>query len=216
MKKAVIFDMDGTLLDTLPDLARSCNYALASLGYPARTTDEVRRFIGNGAINLMRRAVPADAGEAAARRALDIFRAHYDAHSEVDTRPYPGVSELLAALHRDGWLTAIVSNKFDSAVKELNRRWFGVHVAVGESDRLRRKPAPDMVDAALAELGCTAAEAVYVGDTDVDYHTAVNSGCTPVLVSWGYRPRAELEAMGGGCAIAAGPDELMAALNRLR
>lgn len=188
--------MDGTLLNTLTDLARSANFALEQMGYPRRSADDIRRFIGNGVANLIRCAVPEGAGEDNATRTLKIFTDHYSWHSQIDTHPYPGVPEMLKALRERGYLTAIVSNKFDGAVKDLNRRWFGVHVAIGESDSCRRKPAPDMVFAALKALGVSNQDAVYVGDTEVDLMTAENSGCSPLLVSWGYRSKAELLALG--------------------
>lgn len=208
MIKAVIFDMDGTLLNTLSDLTRSTNYALGQMGYPEHTQHEVRGYIGNGVGNLMRRAVPQGAGEENAMRALDIFKEHYGKHSQIDTKPYDGVPQMLQALHEKGYKTAIVSNKFDGAVKELNRAWFGVSVAIGESDTVARKPAPDMVLAALRELGIQPNETVYVGDTEVDLQTAQNSGCLPVLVSWGYRSSSELQAL-GPYRIAAAPADVL-------
>ena len=196
MKKVIIFDMDGTLLNTLTDLSRSTNFALEQMGYPQRSSDEIRRFIGNGVANLIRCAVPEGTDERETIRALEIFADHYNQYSHIDTHPYPGVQELLKKLKSLGYITAIVSNKFDGAVKDLNHRWFGVDIAIGESENLRRKPAPDMVFAALKELGAGHEDAVYVGDTEVDLMTANNSGCKPLLVSWGYRSKSELMALG--------------------
>jgi phosphoglycolate phosphatase len=195
MLKAVLFDMDGTLLYTLDDLAASVNYALGELGWPLKEADEVRRFVGNGIANVLRCSLPG-ADETTRGRALELFTAHYAAHDRDTTRPYDGVTELLQALRGRGLKTAIVSNKFDGAVKELAKIWFDVDAAVGEQPSLRRKPAADMVEQALAELGVTAAESIYIGDTEVDLQTALNSGCLPVLAGWGYRSRAELEALG--------------------
>ncbi|MGI6028413.1 MAG: HAD family hydrolase [Candidatus Heteroscillospira sp.] len=212
MIKAAIFDMDGTLLYTLSDLARSVNHALAELGLPERSLDEVRAGIGNGVGNLMRLALPQGADEALCARALELFRAHYEKNSRVDTRPYPGIPQLLDSLRLAGVRTAIVSNKFDSAVKELNSLWFGVDVAIGESSLCRRKPAPDMVLMALEALELSPADCAYIGDSEVDYHTAVNSGCMPVMAGWGYRSRQELEALAEGLPIADTPEQVLSFL----
>lgn len=196
MIKAIIFDMDGTLLYTLSDLARSVNYGLEQMGFPLRTEDEVRSFIGNGVSTLLRRACPAGTTDADHAAALEHFRTHYAAHSRVDTRPYEGINELLHALKEKNIKTAIVSNKNDEAVRELNEVFFGVDTAIGESGRCRRKPAPDMVLMALSELGVAPGEAAYAGDSEVDLQTAENSGCLPILVTWGYRSRSQLKALG--------------------
>jgi len=196
MIKAVIFDMDGTLLYTLSDLARSVNYGLSKMGYPERTEDEVRSFIGNGVQTLLRRACPKGTSEENCAAALSHFYAHYAENSRVDTRPYEGIPQLLAALKEHNIKTAIVSNKHDEAVKELNEIFFNVDTAIGESEHLKRKPAPDMVFAALSEMGVAPNECAYAGDSEVDLQTALNSGCLPVLVSWGYRSRQELEKLG--------------------
>ena len=208
MMKAVLFDMDGTLLDTLSDLTRSVNFALKSLGCPERSKSEVAQFVGNGIANAIRLALPPEADAGTQSRALALFTAHYEKNSRVDTGAYPGVVRLLRSLERLGYGTAIVSNKFDGAVRELNDAFFGVAVAIGESEHMRRKPAPDMVREALRRLGCRPDEAVYVGDTEVDYLTAVNSGCAPLLVSWGFRDRAQLEKL--GAPVAASAEEALA------
>ena len=213
MIKAVIFDMDGTLLYTLSDLARSVNYGLSQMGYPTRTEDEVRSFIGNGVATLLRRSCPAGTSEENCAAALAHFRAHYAENSRIDTRPYDGIPELLCALRESNIKTAIVSNKNDEAVKELNSVFFNVDVAIGESERLNRKPAPDMVFAALDALGVSPEESVYVGDSEVDLQTALNSRCLPVLASWGYRSRQELEAL-GEYSIIDSPSELLSLLHR--
>ena len=213
MIKAVIFDMDGTLLYTLSDLARSVNYGLAQMGYPAQTEDEVRSVIGNGVATLLRRACPPGTSEENCAAALGHFRAHYAENSRIDTRPYEGIPQLLAALREMNIKTAIVSNKNDEAVKELNDVFFGVDIAIGESELLNRKPAPDMVFAALDALGLTPEECAYVGDSEVDLQTAVNSRCLPVLVSWGYRSRQELEKLGDYIIINS-PQELLPLLHR--
>ena len=155
MYRTAIFDLDGTLLDTLQDLADSANYALALHGLPARTVEEVRQFVGNGVGLLIRRAVPEGTPEELERQVLRDFRAHYLVNMENKTAPYPGVPELLDALGAAGVPTAVVSNKFDGAVKGLCQNYFGdrIGAAIGESQGVARKPAPDTVFRALAELG---------------------------------------------------------------
>ena len=196
MIKAIIFDMDGTLLYTLTDLARSVNYGLEQMGYPPRSTDEVRSFIGNGVATLLKRACPPGTSEENCAKALKHFHAHYAKNSRIDTRPYEGIPQLLISLREMGIKTAIVSNKHDEAVKELNEVWFGVDVAIGERADCHRKPAPDMVNMALEALGVAAENCAYAGDSEVDLETALNSRCLPLLVTWGYRTRAELARLG--------------------
>lgn len=194
----VIFDLDGTLLDTLGDLADSVNYALAACGLPQRTLDEVQEFVGNGVASLVARAVPTGTAEELRQRCLECFRAHYALNMENKTAPYPGVLALLEKLHGEGRKLAIVSNKFDRAVKGLAETYFAGHirVAIGERDGVAKKPAPDTVFTALAELGTTAERAVYVGDSDVDVDTAKNAGLPCIGVSWGFRGRDFLLAHG--------------------
>lgn len=186
---AVIFDLDGTLLDTLQDLCDSTNYALALHGLPPRSLEEVRRFVGNGVGLLIRRAVPAGTDPALEARCLANFRAHYLHNMEHRTAPYPGIPELLDGLKQAGIKLAVVSNKFDGAVKGLCRAYFGgqVDVAIGEFPGVARKPAPDTVFRALEELGARPAGAVYVGDSEVDIETARNAGLPCLSVGWGFR-----------------------------
>ena len=193
-----IFDLDGTLLDTLQDLADSTNYALSLHHLPPRTVEEVRQFVGNGVGLLIRRAVPEGTAEELEGHVLRDFRAHYLLNMENRTAPYPGVLDLLDALRAAGVRTAVVSNKFDGAVKGLCQNYFGqrVEAAIGESQGVARKPAPDTVFRALAELGQAPEGAVYVGDSDVDILTAKNAGLPCIAVSWGFRSRAFLEANG--------------------
>ena len=198
MYRAVIFDLDGTLLNTLDDLAASTNAALRQFGYPERTVEEVRRFVGNGVRLLMVRALPQ--GEATPRfeEILAYFRQHYAAHCREATAPYPGIPALLARLRERGVRVAVVSNKFDAAVKDLCHAYFGgeVEVAVGESPAVAKKPAPDAVLAAMRELGVSPADTVYVGDSEVDVETARRAGVPCISVLWGFRDRAELVAHG--------------------
>lgn len=195
---AVIFDLDGTLLNTLDDLAASVNYAMRRCGFCERTVDEVRRFIGNGVKMLIRRAVPDGTGEEEYEKAYGEFKKHYAKNSRNMTVPYDGVTDLLKKLRAKGYKLAIVSNKIDFAVKDLRDEFFDgiIDVAIGVGDKTRTKPEPDMVYKAIAELDISASECVYVGDTDVDIETAKNSAMDCISVSWGFRTRAELESYG--------------------
>lgn len=198
MYHTAVFDLDGTLLDTLQDLADSANYALALHRLPCRSLDEIRRFVGNGVGLLIHRAVPENTAEALEALVLQDFRAHYLLNMENKTAPYPGVPELLDRLRAAGVRTAVVSNKFDGAVKGLCQTYFGgrVEVAIGESQGVARKPAPDTVFRALAELGVPPEGAVYIGDSDVDIQTAGNAGLPCISVSWGFRDEAFLTEHG--------------------
>jgi len=195
-----IFDLDGTLLDTLGDLAASVNYAMRTHGMPEHSVDEVCRFVGNGVRRLMERAVPGGAAHPEFEAAFAAFRRHYMEHSLDTTRPYEGIPEMLQELKRRGRHTAVVSNKFDAATKELCRHFFPdtIDVAVGEheAEGIRKKPAPDTVLQALSQLGVGQEGAVYVGDSDVDIQTARNSGLPCISVLWGFRDREFLLAHG--------------------
>ena len=193
-----IFDLDGTLLDTLQDLAVSVNYALRQCSMPERTLDEVRQFVGNGVRMLMKRAVPQGEDNPRFQEAFDIFRSHYLEHSLDTTAPYPGIMEMLVRLKASGKRMAVVSNKLQAGVDELAASFFNgvIDVAIGERSGIPRKPAPDMVLAALKELGVEPAEAIYVGDSDVDLQTAANSGLPCISVLWGFRSRDFLVAHG--------------------
>lgn len=188
---AVIFDLDGTLLDTLADLTESVNAAMRRYGLPERTTDEVRAFVGNGIRKLIERAVPGGSEHPQYEEIFEAFRTHYGEHCMDHTEPYPDIEALLVWLKEAGCRTAIVSNKADFAVKKLNRVYFQDlnEVAIGEREGIRRKPAPDTVFQALNELGAERSRAVYVGDSDVDLETARNAGMDVILVSWGFRSR---------------------------
>ena len=208
--EAVVFDLDGTLLNTLDDLWDSVNFALEKKGYPKRSIDEVRCFVGNGVEKLMMRAVPENTSKEDALSALEIFKNHYKDNSKNKTRPYDGIMELLGALKDNGFKMAIVSNKFNDAVKELNKEFFGEYIefAYGECETIRKKPNPDAVFKALEDLGIEQSQAVYVGDSDVDIMTAKNSGLDCISVSWGFRTRQELE-MNGAISIIDKPMDLM-------
>lgn len=201
--RTVLFDMDGTLLDTLEDLRESTNHVLRELGHPERSLEEVRRFVGNGAEMLIRRAVPEGTGEEEILRALGMFRSYYAAHCKEKTRVYDGMLALLDALRARGIKTAVVSNKPDEAVKKLSEEYFGgrMDYAVGAKDGRRCKPYPDMVDAALEALGETREGAVFIGDSEVDVQTGLNAGLPVIAVSWGFRSR-ETIAEAGATVIA--------------
>lgn len=191
MYRAVIFDLDGTLLNTLEDLRDGVNYALGIRGYQERSLAEIRGFVGNGIGKLIERAVPEGTTEEECKKVLVDFRVYYTAHCRVKTRPYEGVMELLAKLKENGILMAIVSNKNDAAVKELAQYYFAeyidVSVAIGEREGIQKKPAPDSVYEALRILGVEKEETVYVGDSDVDRATAKNAGLDCISVTWGFR-----------------------------
>jgi len=196
--QTVVFDMDGTLLDTLDDLADSTNAALRDCGYPERSREEVRRFVGNGVHLLIERAVPAGTDEAAIERCFVLFKEYYGKLMCCKTRPYEGILPLLEALHKNGVQCAVVSNKYDGAVKQLSDAHFGawMDVAIGERAGVRRKPAPDSVLEALRFLGADAKTALYAGDSDVDVQTAHNAGLPCAGVTWGFRDRCVLEEAG--------------------
>ncbi len=196
--KAVIFDLDGTLLDTLDDLRDALNYALTAHGFPPRSLDEVRGFVGNGNWKLVQRGVSAGTDEQTARAVFETFIPWYQAHSMDKTRPYDGVGETLDALKAAGIKMAIATNKVHSAAAPLCQKFFPqVDLVVGSQEGLENKPAPDMLRYALEHLGVPASEAVYVGDTEVDIQTARNAGLPCVCVAWGFRSRAEQKAAGG-------------------
>ena len=206
MYNTFIFDLDGTLLDTLQDLANSVNYALRQHGMPEHSIDDIRRFVGNGVRLLMERAVPDGARNPQFEAAFATFRQHYMQHSLDTTRPYDGIPELIHELKARGCRMAVVSNKMMAATQELVRHFFpDIPVAIGEHESagIRKKPAPDTVYAALDALGIprtilgnTRNIAVYVGDSDVDLATAHNSGLPCISVLWGFRDRDFLLAHG--------------------
>ena len=207
-----IFDLDGTLLDTLADLAASTNYALRTHGMPEHSIDDVRRFVGNGVRKLMERAIPNGEANPDFEATFATFREHYMHHSLDTTQPYPGIPEALAELKAKGCRLAVVSNKMMAATVELCRHFFpdNIEVAIGEheAEGIRKKPAPDTVFAALRELGVDKSGAVYVGDSDVDVQTAANSGLPCISVLWGFRDRDFLIQHGAKTFISA-PSELL-------
>lgn len=207
--KAVLFDMDGTLLDTLEDLCDSTNHALAQMGYPLRGIEEIRRFIGNGAEKQIRRAVPEGTSEGKIMETLAAFRAYYQDHCQIKTKVYDGLLDVLSELKEKGVKMAVVSNKPDAAVKKLSREYFGdrLDYAIGPSDGVRCKPYPDMAETALKALGIAKKDAVFVGDSEVDVQTGLNAGLDVIAVSWGFRSR-EVVIEAGASKIADNASEL--------
>lgn len=196
--KTIIFDLDGTLLSTLEDLRDSVNAVLSSNGFPTRSLEEVRNFVGNGVGRLMHLAVPDTCTEEEVSVYLEAFKQHYSLNMKNKTKPYDGIIELLDRLNQKDYNLAIVSNKFDAAVKDLSRDYFGdrIPVAIGESPNVKRKPAPDSVFKALEELGADPEHAIYVGDSDIDVLTAKNAGISSIGVTWGFRSRSVLQEAG--------------------
>ena len=198
--KAVLFDLDGTLLDTLDDLTDSVNVILERYGFPRQERKEVRRYLGNGSERLMRAVLPKNINEADFAKYLEEYKVYYEGHKEEKTGPYPGIPELLWELHRRGLKIGVVSNKFDLAVKGLCKKYFSpcIDGAVGEMESagIRRKPAPDMVFAAAEWLGVAIEDCLYVGDSEVDILTAENAGMDCISVCWGFRDEGELREAG--------------------
>ena len=186
-----IFDLDGTLLNTLKDLAASTNYALRTAGMPEHSVEDVRRFVGNGVKKLMERAIPQGLENPKFDETYATFRKHYLEHSLDTTKPYDGIPEVLAELKRRGKKLAIVSNKFYAATQELAKHFFPetIQVAIGERENIRKKPAPDTVLEAMRQLGVGREGTVYIGDSDVDIDTAKNVGVPCISVLWGFRDK---------------------------
>ena len=212
---AVIFDLDGTLLDTLDDLSDAVNIALTAFGLPPRTRDEVRSFVGDGIAKLIERSVPVGSDNGMVTAVLARFKNHYADHCRDKTSPYEGIIPLLSHLQKMGIRTGIVSNKFDLAVKDLAKHFFGelIEVAVGEreSDGIRKKPAPDTLLMAMKKLNVSPRETLYVGDSDTDILTAQAAGVACVSVTWGFRDR-EFLLSRGATAFIDRPDELKSLL----
>lgn len=195
---AAIFDLDGTLLDTIDDLKNSINHALSVCGYPPRTRAEVLAFVGNGVPRLVELAVPPGTPADRRQAVLDAMNAHYAAHCAQLTRPYPGVTDVLRTLRAAGVRVAVVSNKPDYGVQELCARYFPglLDSAVGMREGIRKKPYPDAVEAALAAFGVPPERAVYIGDSEVDVQTAKNAHTALISVDWGFRTHAQLVEAG--------------------
>lgn len=197
MIKTILFDLDGTLLNTLTDLANCVNYALNANQLPQRTTAEIRAFLGNGIRNLIEKSVPQDTSTALTDKVFQAFKAYYLEHSLDFTAPYEGIRELLAILKERGVKMGIISNKVDAAVQQLNRQFFETYmdIAIGEREGVRRKPAPDSLLFAMEALNATAETTLYVGDSEVDYETAKAAHLRCALVTWGFRDESELRTL---------------------
>ena len=213
MIKNLIFDLDGTLLNTLADLRDSTNFALKKFNFPERTTDEVRNFVGNGLRMLVKRAVPQGTNDKTVDAVLSEMKAHYREHYHDGTVPYDGIFPFLHKMKRCGLRMAIVSNKANPMVQLLRTLYFDdlIPVAVGELDGVPRKPAPDMVRIAMQRLGCTEENTVYIGDSEVDIETAKNTGLPCLSVGWGFRTEESLRSAGAE-TIYCSPAELQEAL----
>lgn len=198
MYTSVIFDLDGTLLDTLGDLHAAVNYALREFSFPERSLDEVRRFIGNGVVKLMERATPDGIDAGTQRACLETFRGYYLAHMRDMTAPFQGVSELMKELRERGIKIAVVSNKFHEAVQVLCRDYFPdlIDEAIGVSEEAERKPNPINVHKALELFSADSSTAVYIGDSEVDVQTAHNASLKCIGVTWGFRTKQELTQAG--------------------
>lgn len=196
--KLAIFDMDGTILDTLEDLADCMNYSLEKNGYPKRTLSEVRSFVGNGIHKLVERAVPVETSEEEVEKVFHTFHGYYKDHCAIKTRPYDGICEVIQNMREQGILTAVVSNKADYAVKSLCDDYFKglFDFAVGDREGYQRKPYPDSVYAVLEKFEINKSEAVYIGDSEVDLQTAKNADIDVIMVGWGFRDADYLKSQG--------------------
>ncbi|HAG69930.1 MAG TPA: HAD family hydrolase [Lachnospiraceae bacterium] len=208
--KLAIFDMDGTILDTLKDMTDAVNHTMKEFGYPGHSLDEVRQMVGNGIRRLIERAVPEGTDREETERVYASYVPYYEAHCAVATRPYEGIVSAIRELKSMGMLTAVVSNKKDPAVRTLVSRYFDgcFDAAVGEREGIRTKPAPDSVNELLKSLSIKREESVYIGDSDVDVETAANSGMDMIAVTWGFRDRDFLREHGAVC-FADKPSELV-------
>lgn len=200
MEKGAIFDLDGTLLYTLEDLKDSVNFSLEKFGYPKRTLEEVRVFVGNGVRLLMERAIPNGTENKDFDSCLNCFKEHYAKNMYNKTKPFDGILDMLDELKIRGYKIGVVSNKFDLAVKELCKNYFNdkVELAIGESEAegIRKKPYPDSVFKAMEILNCDKNKTFYLGDSEVDIETAQNSGLKCISVTWGYKDEQFLKAHG--------------------
>lgn len=214
MIKTVIFDLDGTLLNTLEDLKDSTNYALVQFGFPQRSLEEVRHFVGNGVQKLIERAVPAICDKETCKKCLAVFKEHYSQNMYNHTAPYMGILDVLKKLRQNEIKIGVVSNKFDFAVKELCKKYFTdlVDVAIGQADDVPKKPAPDGVFKAMKELRAEKSLTVYIGDSAVDVQTAKNSELPCIGVTWGFRDEKDLD---GANVIVNSPEELIEAIRSL-
>ena len=216
MKNTVIFDLDGTLLNTLDDLTDSVNFALGEMGYPLHIADEVRMMVGNSVIYLIEQALPDGTDKEIFDKTLALFESHYQTNMRNKTAPYDGVMQMLDKLSTEGYKLAVVSNKPDVFTQELVGELFGKYIplAIGRSETIARKPAPDMLELAIKQLGSDPDSTVYVGDSEVDVETSINAGVDCVGCLWGFRDRETLESAGAEFIISS-PDELVGLIEKL-
>lgn len=211
----IIFDMDGTILNTLEDLKNSLNYVLQQAGYQTRTLEEVRTFVGNGIRKTIERALPSDIEEEKVDELFSLFMDYYAIHNTDNTKPYNGVIELLKELKHLGYKTAVVSNKQDSAVKSLCKKFFTglFDVEIGEKENIAKKPEPDEVNEVLKILNIDRTKSIYIGDSEVDIQTAKNSKMKSIIVDWGFRDRKFLYEHGAE-VIVSNPSEILDIINK--
>lgn len=215
-KNVLIFDLDGTLLNTLEDLTDSTNFALNNFGYPLKSIEQIKNYVGNGVAKLIERAIPDGKNNPDFENCLNVFKKHYSLNMNNKTAPYPGIKEMLLDLKNRGCKIAVVSNKFDAAVKELCSKYFDslIDIAAGEDEinGVKKKPAPDTVYKVLTELCADVSNSVYIGDSDVDILTAKNSGMPCISVTWGFRDKDFLIKNGADIVIDK-PSEILALLS---
>lgn len=204
----VIWDLDGTLLDTLIDLKNAVNFAMRTLGYPERPLSDIKVFVGNGVKKLIELAIPDGDKNPNYDKAYELFCVHYAAHNLDNTKPYPGILDVIEELRRRGVKQAIVSNKVDDAVKKLNNEFFKVDFAIGVTDYKIRKPAPDMVWKACDALEADRSKTVYIGDSEVDLKAASNANLPCISVLWGFRTREDLMPFSPATLVET-PDQLL-------
>ena len=211
----IIFDMDGTILNTLEDLKNSLNYVLQQAGYQTRTLEEVRTFVGNGIRKTIERALPSDIEEEKIDELFSLFMDYYAIHNTDNTKPYNGVIDLLKELKHLGYKTAVVSIKQDSAVKSLCKKFFTglFDVEIGEKENIAKKPDPDEVNEALKILNIDRTKSIYIGDSEVDIQTAQNSKMKSIIVDWGFRDRKFLYEHGAE-VIVSNPSEILDIINK--
>lgn len=211
----IIFDMDGTILNTLEDLKNSLNYVLQQAGYQTRTLEEVRTFVGNGIRKTIERALPSDIEEEKVDELFSLFMDYYAIHNTDNTKPYNGVIELLKELKHLGYKIAVVSNKQDSAVKSLCKKFFTglFDVEIGEKENIAKKPEPDEVNEVLKILNIDRTKSIYIGDSEVDIQTAQNSKMKSIIVDWGFRDRKFLYEHGAE-VIVSNPSEILDIINK--
>ncbi len=210
----VIFDLDGTLLNSLGDLHACFNYAITQFGYPSRTIEEIKSFVGNGIVKAIERALPHKVSDEELNKIVSLFKEYYQAHMSELTFPYEGIIPMLKTLNEKGYKIAVVSNKFDDAVKGLCNKYFGdyIQTAIGEGYGVERKPNPTGVFKAIEELNSDIKNAIYIGDSDVDIQTAKNANIPCISVLWGFRDK-EFLIKNGGHIFASTPDDIIKEIN---